>query len=114
MSEEDRADFLAQLRWSALEEAALAEIPLGVTDHVRGTKIKHGPWLPEDCAEVLMRWLDRGLVEVFRLTSEFKPEDMNAGEARRVLSRPELWPDDWRVRLSASDAGLHVDPIHWI
>jgi hypothetical protein len=66
MSEEQRVDFLNQLQLFAFEEAPLSEIPSGSTDLVRSGRIEHRPWLLQDCAAVLVRWFDQGLVGLFR------------------------------------------------
>ena len=68
MSEEQRVDFLNQLQLFAFEEAPLSEIPSGSTDLVRSGRIEHRPWLPQDCAAVLVRWFDQGLVGLFRFS----------------------------------------------
>lgn len=113
MSKGQHADFLEQLRWSALEEAPLWEVPLGCTDLVQGGPVEHGPWLPGDCSDVLVRWLDEGLIGLFVASPGDSPEDLETSAARSLLSSPAEWNEDRRTFLCVPDHGRQVDPGNW-
>ncbi len=58
------SDLVSQMRALVAEEAFLWELTQEMTDYLgAGTTVVHGPWQAEDCQRILLRWLDRGLVD---------------------------------------------------
>lgn len=90
MSEPERLDFLAQVALSCDEEAPLRDVPLGSTDLVPGAPVRHGPWSPDDCAEVLKAWFSVGFIGLFRRGAS-QLDDLGAIETLSVLSHSDLW-----------------------
>jgi hypothetical protein len=60
--------------------------------------VRHGPWSPEDCAQILLRWHDSGPLGLYRYTpTRANGADLTATEVREILSQPTAWvmSDDW-------------------
>ena len=68
-------DFVKQLRLSVHEEAPLWEVPLGATEHGERT-VTHGPWDGSACSYALGRWLEHGLMGLYRLRPNELPLDL--------------------------------------
>lgn len=62
--DEDR-DFTNDMYVAVVEECPLWELPLGTTDLLAGGVVRHGPWESRACAELIIRWLDKGWVELY-------------------------------------------------
>ena len=69
-----QTDFEREMYLAVTEEASLAELPVGITDIVDGGRVEHGPWEPAACSELLLRWFDRGLIELYDMR-EGHPND---------------------------------------
>ena len=58
------SDLVRQMRILVEEEAFLWEVPQAMTDyHGSGQRITHGPWNPNDCVQILVRWFERNLLD---------------------------------------------------
>jgi hypothetical protein len=89
MTDAQFQDFQDQMFYLSNEISSLYTIPRGVEDHDgQGGVVKHGPWVAEDCALVLTRWIEAGLIE-FR--SDGIP--LSEAEAAARLTDPH-WTDE--------------------
>jgi hypothetical protein len=133
VGEEEAHDFVHQMYVAVVEECALWELPRGSTDMLPGGPVVHGPWDPDDCAELVMRWVERGWVELYLPDVpsrwELKEADWLGRAARRggllVLDRKDamaLLRDStrWKVdgidghaALSRTELGMSVPASDW-
>jgi hypothetical protein len=104
-------DFRSEM-WLAVHEGGfLFEIPGGSVDHVPEGLVRHGPWSPEDCSQVLLTWFDHGWIALFvPPEQEFRwassgvvltpdPSDpswqlLEPDKARSILAEPETWTNE--------------------
>jgi hypothetical protein len=123
---QDLSDFDQEMYWAVHEEASLAEVPLGATDHGGRPPVQHGPWEPAACSARLLRWFDLGLVTLYDTrqghptnrpgipgppATRHGPTGLLAPEtARELLVAWDQWGDDdeqWTcTRLVATDEGM--------
>lgn len=75
------------------EESPLHEVPWGGVDYLPSGPRRHGPWDPAHCSEVLVRWLDLGLIEldVRSVGTSHPPPALEPAEAARVLRDFPRW-----------------------
>lgn len=113
--------------WGVIEEASLAGIARGVTDHLgEGRTVVHGPWDPAACSARLVEWFDRGLIELYDAREGHPtnrpdipgPPDTRHGptgvvpawRTRELLADWQHWGDDddlWlSLRLVVTDRGM--------
>ena len=123
MTADEYRDLISQMHIAVREEAPVWEIELGGVDHVAGGRVTHGPWRRRDCAEVLCRWAQAGLVGIIR--EEGWPPGHNRRElpsskVQEILSDPDEWPS-LPVRetgiwwwLVATDRGMATDHDEWV
>ena len=92
-------DLVKHLLLLAEEQASLWEAPQrSVFVHTEGSD-EFGPWSLEECSAVLIRWLDAGLVGLYRTQHDADMiEDLPLDEARAVLRDATLWRPRPRVR----------------
>jgi hypothetical protein len=93
---DEAGDFINEMYVAVMEECALWELPRGTTDQLAGCPVRHGPWEPSACAELITRWLDRGWVELYL------PE---------VSPQWRLKPAEWQVRAERRGTLSILDPI---
>jgi hypothetical protein len=92
MSEDEYQDFVSELYCLVREEAALWEVPLGVTDHLSTGPIVHGPWRVSDCARVLGGWQRHGLQTLYRPNRDASNgPDLPSHEVVTLLADPGVW-----------------------
>lgn len=92
MSVDERDDFYRQLQLLVLEEAPLWEVPLGSRDLLPSGEIVHGPWSIAECAQVLVGWLDEGLIGLYRIRVwGYDDETLTIDEARLILHDTSRW-----------------------
>lgn len=94
------SDFEQEMYRDVVEEASLAELPLGAIDHVVGGEpIVHGPWEPAACSAYLLSWFDQGLIQLYEVG------DDSPGPKGRLVRGPDrvLPPEVCRERLLAYD-----------
>jgi hypothetical protein len=80
---DEHSDFINEMYVAVVEECPLWELPGGTTDLLADGPVRHGPWEPPACANLIIRWLDSGWVELY--LPELPPQW-------------ELRPADWQVR----------------
>jgi hypothetical protein len=93
-----QTEFEREMSLAVTEEAYLAELPAGITDIVDGGQVEHGPWEPAACSELLLRWFDRGLIELYDMR-EGHPNNRCNCRTTRDPDRPcrsDCWPDGSR------------------
>lgn len=111
-------DLLSRLRLLIEEEAPLWEVPLGGIEYGIDV-VRHGPWDPADCSAVLLRWLDAGLLGLYRLRVHdgrvSAGQSLDHAEARLVLSAPQTWGVErsGHTCLFATGRGEGVPDEHW-
>jgi hypothetical protein len=113
MSDIERIDFFSQMEITCSEEAPLWEVPRGSTDLVGYESVVHGPWFPDDCARVLTRWFDLGLVGLYRPDSDTLI-DVERADAYDLLRAPDRWTLDNSPSLYVTEVGSSVPPREWI
>lgn len=130
MHYQKRASLLEQLRLLVIEEGFLYEVPVGVIDHFDGEAVKHGLWPLLECSQVLLAWLEAGLIGVYRQapTTPRTPEEwqhrlarddeplLPVGEARSVLQAVDRWlaqAPEGLVHLRITDVGDVAPPAAW-
>ncbi len=87
MTEAEYRRFVNMMIWLVKDEAEpLAEMGSISTEIKAGREISWGPWLRHDCAGLLLRWLEAGLVEVHRVDGPIP-----AASAHELLSDPDGW-----------------------
>jgi hypothetical protein len=88
-------DFINEMYVAVMEERALWQLPGGTTDLLPDGSVKHGPWEPRACSELIIRWLDRGWVDLY------------------LPDVPEQWnlkPAAWQARTDRWGAFSILDP----
>lgn len=94
MDEEEFRRFVNMMLWLVIDEAEpLAEFGEASVDHVEGRVVQWGPWPRSDCALVLRRWLDAGLLVISGLEGAY-----SHSMACELLASP----DEWRPGTSPS------------
>lgn len=87
MNEAEYRRFVNMMLWLVVDEAVdLVEIGDSSTEFVGGERIEWGPWPRAYCAELLLRWLEAGLLTVHRGERQLPDK-----EARVLLSDPGTW-----------------------
>jgi hypothetical protein len=119
---------------AVVEECPLWELPGGSTYLLADGAVRHGPWKPRACAELIIRWLDRGWVEQHLPDVppqwELKPADWQVRAERRgafsILARADAQQllRDWhrwtvdsadgQASLSRTDLGMRVPVDDWL
>ncbi|KRC46537.1 MULTISPECIES: hypothetical protein [unclassified Nocardioides] len=91
--------------WAVREGAMLHELPMSEVDNPGSdNEVRWPAEQPEDCAGVLLRWFDEGLVGVMTTEDE---RDLPSAEARRVLADHEAWSSTHSLFITDSgDAAL--------
>ncbi len=115
MPERERLDLVEHLRLLLDEEAPLWEAPLEATIVTVDGSIKDGPWSAELCASVLVRWIQSGLVGLYRYgTGSDSVVDLSRDEALTVAEDVSQWrPDSCDVFLCLTDRGASVSDDVW-
>lgn len=114
MSEAERVDLLTQLAVSCDEETPLRDVTKGSTDLGLGEPVRHGPWSPDACAEVLTTWLTLGFIGLY-LRSPARLDDLTATQALELLSSADRWADvSPGVCLYATALGQSRRPDEWM
>ncbi|MFN8051872.1 MAG: hypothetical protein U0Q22_10570 [Acidimicrobiales bacterium] len=112
----ERADFLAQMRLSAFEEAPLWEIAIGSVDLLTDRRVVHGPWRREDCSAVLVNWAAAGLLGVYRPAIAGQRDDyrLTADEATTLLTDTAAWNDHGVGWLVVTENGERLTCAEWV
>ncbi len=109
-------DFLEQMRLLVAEEAGLYEFPMGSVDVLPDGPREHGPWAWEDCSAALARWLEAGLLALYRRDREGLGPDLAMDGGQRVLTTADEWhlptATDW-VTVYSSNRGDELPPDEW-
>jgi hypothetical protein len=96
------------LKVLARGEASLYEVPLGMIDHLpNGETFTWPAQDPNDCREVLLAWLDEGLIGIYR----FRPSGnvaLSKSDARALLDDPTSWDPGIGCALYLTDRGRAV------
>jgi hypothetical protein len=128
------SDFINETYLALLEERPLWELPRGTTDLLADGPVRHGPWEPRACAELIIRWLDRGWVELYLpdVPSQWnlKPAGwqvrterrgafsiLDPSDARQLLEDWRRWTvdsADGQASLSRTDVGMNVVADDWL
>lgn len=87
--------------WAVRESTMLHELPMPEVDNPGSdNEVRWPAEMPEDCAEVLLRWFDEGLVGVVTTRDA---HDLPRTEARHVLADYTAWSSTYS--LTITDAG---------
>jgi hypothetical protein len=122
MTAEEYQVLVSQMHILVREEVPAWEIQLGSGDHIAGGHVTHGPWRASDCAEVLNRWAQAGLVGIIREVGwpGHDRRELSAREVQEILSTPDQWPSlpigetgVW-WSLVASDRGMATVHDEWV
>jgi hypothetical protein len=118
MTVEAYEDFVSEMYSAVWEELALYEVPNGGTDGLGAGEVRHGPWRPADCAAILLRWHEAGLLGLCRYTpTRENGADLTSAEANELLSAPDEWvmfDDNTRIAaLSLTEQGASTDFADW-
>ena len=118
MSATEYQDFVFEMRAAVYEELALFEVAHGAIDRLPGGDVRHGPWLPEDCAGVLSRWHRAGLLGLYRYTStRGNGPNLTKTDAIELVAHPERWvqSEDWTevAALVLTDLGQAAPVSKW-
>ncbi len=98
--------FVSQMHLLVHEEAGLWETPWESTVVGRDFTERHGPWPPEACSWVLLRWFEAGLLGLYQCRpGDEKPRDLAADDARAALVGVKAWAPAMAVFLFATEAG---------
>lgn len=119
---------------AVLEERPLWELPAGAIDLLPDGPVRHGPWEPRACAELIIRWLDRGWVELYLpdVPAQWDLEPaawqvraerrgafsvLGRADARQLLQDWHRWTlgsADGQVSLSRTDVGMSIPVNDWV
>lgn len=98
-------EFVPQMYLLVHEEAGLWELPIESTVVGKGSLLCHGPWPPESCSALMLRWLDAGLVNVYRSQPGKAATDLASEDARRILGSIREWRLETDLFVFATAAG---------
>lgn len=120
MSHEEHHRFAFELYEAVRSEDCLHTVPLGASDIFGpnpGDEIRYGPWRPTDCARVLRRWHDEGLLHLFGYPDGV-PARLSPSDAEALLAHPDRWrrsaePND-TIHLGTTDAGVAAPEADWL
>jgi hypothetical protein len=127
-------DFINEMYVAVMEECALWQLPGGTTDLLPDGLVKHGPWAPHACSELIIRWLDRGWVELYlpEVPAQWNLEPagwqartdrrgafsiLDPDDARQLLQDWRRWTvdsADGQASLSRTDVGMNVPADDWL
>ena len=130
---EDPSDFVNEMYAALVEEASLWELPGGTTDLLSNGPVTHGPWQPAECAGLIIRWVERGWVELYLpelpaqwdlQRSEWEPRAERRGElliltradSLDLLHDPNRWivsSLDGHASLVKTDLGMTIGTNDW-
>jgi hypothetical protein len=119
---------------AVVEECPLWQLPGGTSDLLADGPVRHGPWEPRACANLIIRWLDRGWVELYLPDVppqwELKPADwqvraerrgafsiLGRADARQLLQDWHRWTvdsTDGQASVSRTDVGMRVPVDDWL
>lgn len=112
MDEGEYRRFVNHMLWLVMDEAEpLRDLGNHMLEHVGGTTMGWGPWPPQDCAELLVRWFDSGLVTLYSVQGPF-PES----EARALLAVPSRWHAEagpFEPYIGATAKGVSTTDAEW-
>jgi hypothetical protein len=91
-SKERFEDFRSEMFWSLMEGAFLFELPGGAIDHTPDGPVKHGPWPPEACSQVLLTWFDRGWIAL-----SVPPEQLDRWASDDAVLLPDPSDASWKI-----------------
>jgi hypothetical protein len=95
---------------AAEEGTELGNITLRETDHLPTGVIREYPAMdPTECSQILLRWFESGLIDVYRVI--FEPpwsDDISPEKARQVLGDPSSW--SFNLGVSLSEDGRRTEP----
>jgi hypothetical protein len=98
--------FVSQMHLLVHEEAGLWEAPWESTVVGRDFTERRGPWPPEACSWVLLRWFEAGLLGLYQCRpGDDELRDLAADEGRAALIAVEAWAPSIGVFLFATEAG---------
>jgi hypothetical protein len=107
-------DFVNDLRLNIEEEGGIWELTWKSSVVLQDRTETRDPWPQEACAWALRRWLDAGLIGLYRLnTSGPSNDDLTTDEARAVLADATSWRPEFGVCLFPTDDGASADDEHW-
>ncbi len=112
MNEAEYRRFVNHMLWLVIDEAEpLRDLGSHMLEQDMTTETTWGPWPPEDCARLLLRWFDAGLVSLHNEETAF-PE----GEARGFLATPTRWRAEggaFEPYIAATDRGAQTPDAEW-
>ncbi|TQL02579.1 hypothetical protein [Cellulomonas sp. SLBN-39] len=112
MSDEQVDDLVTMLLWAAEEESPVAEVPGRVVTHsVDGSRVEHGPWVPDECGAVLQLLVVDGLVGVHQRDLDGSTTEMTPAETAAVLRSVEDAPRSVVLRLTSEGARPRADQV---
>jgi len=133
-SETAPTDFIRQMYLAIIEESPLWSLAAGATDYLGGGQtIKHGPWSPDECSTLLLRWFATSWLELYlpevptgwRLRpAEWQMRVERRGpfavlateDAHQLLLAPARWladTADGQACLSRTDSGMEHEATDW-
>ncbi len=87
MTETEYRRFVNMMLWLVRDEAEpLRDLGCASIENQGGKEIAWGPWSRHDCAELLLRWFEAGLLEVHRFNAQLSDD-----EARELLVDVDAW-----------------------
>lgn len=106
MTSEEYRDFVNQMHVLVGEWSPLVTAPGGSVDWLPDGPVVHGPWLREECAALLVEWLDAGLLALQSdWTGGPTSVQLRTVDARALLLAPDTWdaPEVENVGLRTTD-----------
>ena len=92
------SDFESQLQALVFEATPLHLVPTTLVDATAQPAAPRGPWDPQQCATVLVRWLDADLVVLLESTTTVdgtqpvtESRQLTYDQARTLLTTPQSW-----------------------
>ena len=127
------SDIENEMYVAVVEQAPLWELPKGSIDLEPTGPVVHGPWAAQDCAAVIERWVERGLVELYLpilpaqsdvLPADWQPRGegrdyglvLARADALALLRDPSRWTvetADGQASLSTTDLGESLELADW-
>lgn len=81
----DYNSFVSVMHLRVHEEAPLWELPLKSATVLPDGATHRGPWAVESCTWVMLRWLESGLVGVYRSKPGSEAIDLSSEDARAAI-----------------------------
>lgn len=113
MSEPEYRRLINHFLWLVIDEAdPLRDFGQQDIEYIGDRQIAWGPWPQADCAGVLLRWFDAGLIDLYNAAGA-----VPRPEARALLATSERWTEilshPSEPYVAATEQGAQRPDAHW-